>query len=144
MWINSQFSTHFLTFTKEDFNKNLYFCVMNGQLFLQEMSKFIYRNSPPEEFFRKGVLKRNFNEITLRYGCSPVNSLRIFRTFFLRTPLKGCFCIYNNTKVIFSNPCNAPKKNLSKVPEYHRKIKNIKWIPFLKLFGTMKRHVVIH
>ena len=41
-------------------------------------------------------LLRNFIEITLQHGCSPVNSLHIFRklflrTLFLRTPLEGCF-----------------------------------------------------
>ena len=32
----------------------------------------------------------SFTEITLRYGCSPVNLLYIFRTPFLRIPLNGC------------------------------------------------------
>ena len=37
-------------------------------------------------------LKSHFIEIPLRHGCSPVNLLHIFRTFFLlRTPLNGLF-----------------------------------------------------
>ena len=83
---------------------------MNGQLFIQEISKFIYRNSHPEVLLRKGVLKSNFIEITLWHGCSPLNLLHILRAIFLRTALKGCFFIYNNTKVICSNTCTAPKK----------------------------------
>ena len=62
------------------------------------------RSSNPEVFSRKGVLKKcsrftgehpcrsaisiklqsNFIEITLRYGCSPVNLLHIFRTPFYK------------------------------------------------------------
>ena len=73
------------------------------------------RSSRPEVFQEKGVLKicsiftrehpcrsaisiklqSNFIEITLRHGCSPVNLLRIFRNFFLKTPLDGCFCNTN-------------------------------------------------
>ena len=40
----------------------------------------------------------NFIEIALRYGCSPVNLLHIFRTSFLRTPLDGCFCLLETLK----------------------------------------------
>ena len=63
-----------------------------------------YRSSHPEVFLGKGVLKIcskftrehpcqsaisikllcNFITITLRYGCSPVNLLHIFRTSFLK------------------------------------------------------------
>ena len=31
-------------------------------------------------------LQRNFNEITLRHGCSPANLLHIFRTPFTKNP----------------------------------------------------------
>ena len=61
-----------------------------------------FRSSRPEVFLGKGVLKiyskftgehpcrsaisiklqRNFSEIALRHGCSPVNVLHIFRTPF--------------------------------------------------------------
>ena len=34
---------------------------------------------------RTAMLKCDFIEITLQYGCSPVNLLRLFRTCFLRT-----------------------------------------------------------
>ena len=74
---------------------------------LLSFSKYIplrHRSSRPEVFLRKGVLKicskfkgehpcqsaistkflRNFIEITLRHGCSPVNLLHIFRTPFLK------------------------------------------------------------
>ena len=82
-----------------------------------------YRSSHPEVFLVKGVLKfcskftgehpcrnmisikllRNFIEITLRHGCSPVNLLHIFRT-----PLGGYFWEYfhfrgNVVKQINSN-----------------------------------------
>ena len=36
-------------------------------------------------------MQRNFNEITLRHGCSSVNLEHIFRTLFLRTPLEDHF-----------------------------------------------------
>ena len=72
-----------------------------------------FRSSRPEVFLRKGVLKIyskftgehpyrsaisikllcNFIEIALRYGCSPVSLLHIFRKPFSRKPLGGCFCI---------------------------------------------------
>ena len=53
------------------------------------------RSSRLEVFLKKGVLKicskftgehpcRNFIEITLRHGCSPVNLLHIFRTPFFK------------------------------------------------------------
>ena len=42
-----------------------------------------YRSSLPEVFLRKGVLK-TCSKITLRYRCSPVNLLNIFRTPFLK------------------------------------------------------------
>ena len=74
----------------------------------------LFRSSRPEVFWGKGVLKicskltgegpcqsvisiklqRNFMEITLRHGCSPVNLLHIFRALLLRTPLNGCFCLF--------------------------------------------------
>ena len=64
----------------------------------------VFRSSRPEVFLGKGVLKicskftgehpcrsvnsikfqSNFIEIALRYGCSPVNLLQIFRTPFPR------------------------------------------------------------
>ena len=67
-------------------------------------SKNLFRSSHPEVFLRKGVLKIcskstgeypcqsvisikllwNFIEITLQYGCSPVNLLHIFRTLFFK------------------------------------------------------------
>ena len=77
------------------------------------LCKRIVRNNPPEVFLGKYVLEKcskftgentcrsvisikllcKFIKITLPHGCSPVNILHIFRTFFLRTPLEGCFCI---------------------------------------------------
>ena len=70
------------------------------------------RNSPPEVFLRKDVLKKcskftgenpyrsaisinlrgNSIEIKFRHECSPVNLLYIFKNFLLRIPLDGCFC----------------------------------------------------
>ena len=64
----------------------------------------LFRSSLPEVFLREGILKiciklaaehprrsvisitlqRNFIEIALRHGCSPVNLLHIFRTSFIK------------------------------------------------------------
>ena len=57
------------------------------------------RSSPSEVFLEKDVLnicskftgEHTLYWIALRYRCSPVNLLHIFRTFFLRTSFKGCF-----------------------------------------------------
>ena len=45
-------------------------------------------------------VRSNFTEITLRYGCSPVNLLYIFKTHFLRTPLDDCFCKWFEKKKV--------------------------------------------
>ena len=55
-----------------------------------------------EHAFRSAILIKllsNFIEITLGHGCSPVNLLHIFRHYFLRTLLEGCFwnCISSPT-----------------------------------------------
>ena len=74
----------------------------------------IFRSSRPEVFLGKSVLKicrkftgehpyrsaisiklqSNFNEITLRHGCSTVNLLHISEHLFLGTTLDGCFCVF--------------------------------------------------
>ena len=63
-----------------------------------------FRNSPPEVFWKYAAnlqentqcgsvisikLQNNFIEITLRYECSPVNLLNIFRTPFPRKTYGG-------------------------------------------------------
>ena len=73
-----------------------------GKTHPAQKMKYVFRSHHPEVFLRKGVLKiyskftgeqswwslisielqSNFIEITLRYGCSPVNLLHIFRTPF--------------------------------------------------------------
>ena len=56
----------------------------------------IYRRTPMPSC-RSAIsirVQNNFIEIALRYGCSPINLLHIFRTFFLGTPLGRCFCPY--------------------------------------------------
>ena len=74
-------------------------------LILKQLLPISCRSSHPELFLGKGVLKicskfkgehpcrsaisiklqSNFTEITLRYGCSPVNLRHIFRTPFLKS-----------------------------------------------------------
>ena len=81
--------------------RNIHFS--HKKAFCQKL-KCIFRSSPWEVFFRKGVLKIfskftgeypcrsavsikllcNFIEIALRHGCSPVNLLYIFLTPFPR------------------------------------------------------------
>ena len=39
-------------------------------------------------------MQSNFIEIALRYECSSVNLLHVFRKLYLRTPLDGCLCIW--------------------------------------------------
>ena len=83
----------------------------------------IFRCSPSEVFLGKGELKIcskfteelpyrsatsmkllcNFTEVALRYGCSPVNLLHIFRTPFLKNTSEGLLlyffkitCSHNN------------------------------------------------
>ena len=73
----------------------------------------IKRSGSPEVFLRKGILKicskftgehpcqsvisiklqSSFIEIALRHGCSPVNTLHIFRTPFPRNT-SGCVLLY--------------------------------------------------
>ena len=77
-----------------------------------------FRSSHSEVFLGKGVLKIcskftgehpcrsvisinllcNFNEITLRHGCSTVNLLHIFRTHFLMNT-SGCLPLKFNNKI---------------------------------------------
>ena len=85
----------------------------------------IYRNSRPEVFLRKSVLKicskftgehpcqsvisiklqSNFIEITLRHGCSPVNLLYIFRTPFPRNT--SGWLLLNIFKSFRKRSCNV-------------------------------------
>ena len=82
-------------------------------------------SSHPAEFLGKGALKicskvtgehpcrsaisiklrRNFIEIALRHGCSPVNLLHIFRTPFVKNTsgwlLKLMFYLYANEKTCY-------------------------------------------
>ena len=95
-------------------------CIIFEQLFL--LNNFpLFRNSPPDVFIEKGVLKLcskftgehlcrsvmliklfcNFTEITLGYGCSPVNSLHIFRTPFPKNTSKGRLLSVSRRKNIF-------------------------------------------
>ena len=38
------------------------------------------------------ILQDNFTEITIEHRCSSVDSLHIFRNFFLKTPQEDYFC----------------------------------------------------
>ena len=81
------------------------------------------RNSPPEVFLGKGVLKicgkfigehpyrsvisiklqSSFTEITLRHGCSPVNLLYIFRTSFPKKTSGMLLLAYRNLRSTLMN-----------------------------------------
>ena len=92
---------------------------LNGEVTWRYLQKSACRSIPPEVFLRKCVLKTctkftgehpyrreisikfhsDFIEIAVRHGCSPVNLLHIFKTFFpentsgwllLRMPSKYC------------------------------------------------------
>ena len=76
----------------------------------------IYRRTPiPKCDFNN--MQSNFIEITLRHGCSPVNLLYIFRTFFPqniseRLLLNGALCKKNNAWVLlnmdqYSQKCSS-------------------------------------
>ena len=77
---------------------------LEGDVYPFEIFIETIRNSPPDVFLRKVVLKIcskvtekhpcrgvicNFIEITLRHGSSPVNFLHIFRTHFLKDTSGG-------------------------------------------------------
>ena len=103
-----------------------------------------YRSSHPEVFIEKGVLKicskfteehqcqnaisiklqSNFIEILFRHGCSPVNSLHIFRTPFLKNTSRRLLLMVNTmmenkkgfTNIVISflrswshKPCSATR-----------------------------------
>ena len=78
-----------------------------------------FQKHSPEVFYKKNVL-RNFTKFTgkhlcqslfinkvaglrpatllkkrLLYRCFPVNFVKLLRTLFYRTPLDGCFCVWN-------------------------------------------------
>ena len=82
---------------------------------LRHMLHCIFRNSRPDVFLVKGVTKNmqkidrgtllpkcdfnlqsNFNEITLRHGCFPVNLLHIFKIPFSKNT-SGWLLLYFNT-----------------------------------------------
>ena len=52
--------------------------------------------------------KRDFNNLTLRYGCSPVNLMYIFRTPFPKNPSGELFLILT----LISYPCYRKELNL--------------------------------
>ena len=55
-----------------------------------------------ENTHAKVRFQKNFIEIALRHGCSPVNLMHIFKTPFEGTPLGGCFW-----KLLFIPQVNA-------------------------------------
>ena len=96
---NSTFEARLVRFYKQD----------RVTIFIKYLQPRTGRNSPPEVFLRKGVLKisskftgehpcqsviliklqSNFIEITLRHRYFPVNLLHIFRTPFPRNTIGG-------------------------------------------------------
>ena len=70
------------------------------------ISRTLFRNNRPEVFLGKGVLKiySKFIEITLRYGCSPVNLLHIFRTPFPKNTFGWVF-LFDDVKVLIFFSC---------------------------------------
>ena len=80
--------------------------VLLGKGFLKIFNKFT--GARPYRSVISKTLQSNFIEITLRYGCSPVNLLYIFRAPFLRNTSGGlllydvifiCYEIQSNLKV---------------------------------------------
>ena len=83
----------------------------------------VTRSSPPEAFLGKGdpkicskytgespcqsvisiKLRKNFIEIALQHGCSPVNLLHIFRTHFHKKTSGGLLLCYPYEKLPFEN-----------------------------------------
>ena len=55
-------------------------------------------------------LQSNFIEITLQYGCSPVNLLHIFRTPFLKNTSGGLLLYFETFVRFFSDGKNKPMK----------------------------------
>ena len=85
-----------------------------GKMCSENMQQIYRRISMPKCDFNS-----NFIEIKLRYGCSPVNLLLIFRTpfpknpsgwllpFILRKRLLNSFILFCNTlKMLYLNPAN--------------------------------------
>ena len=88
---------------------------------LQQQSLKLFTSSRPEVFLRKAVLKicskftgehpcrsvisvklqSNFIEITLRYGCSPVHLLYIFRAHFSRNTSWWLLLTIKNLKMCY-------------------------------------------
>ena len=109
----------------------IYYSAVSLPVFESDIS----RNSHPEVFLEKGVLKIcskftgehpcqsvisikllcNFIEITLRHGCSPVNSMHIFRTPFLKNPsgrlLLHIWHYLVSNKNLWKNINNIPEHN---------------------------------
>ena len=95
--------------------KNAYNQYSKFDAYIQYSKLWISRSSHPEVSLEKGVLKIcskfigelpcwsvisvkllcNFIEITLRYGCSPVDLLHIFRTPFPKNTSDGLFLIFH-------------------------------------------------
>ena len=50
----------------------------------------------------------NFIEVTLRHGCSPVNLLHIFRTFFLKNTSEWLFLSVAFKGTAFGKKINLP------------------------------------
>ena len=83
-----------------------------GKFVLEICTKFTGEHSYRSEIWKK--LQSDFIETTLRHGYSPVNLLHIIFSehFFLRTPLEGCFWIYNVNQLVFHKRLYTQVKDL--------------------------------
>ena len=105
--------------------------------FLVKRASRTFRSNPPQAFLEKDVLKIcskftgerscqsvisikllwNFIEITLWHGCSPVNLLHIFRTFFPKIT-SGGLLLYLGPQIWHLMPIEM--KNLAKISAFKR------------------------
>ena len=126
---------------------NVKLCIVT--LYNASIKYIIFRNSSPEVFWGKGVLKIyskftgehpcrnvisikllcNFIEIPFRHVCSPVNLLFIFSEYlFLRTPLECCFC-NSSSKSMYSITARACSQIFELI--FTHVLSHFKTFPFL-------------
>ena len=86
-WFTSRYKILENVFVKCDF--------LNGRFRTRSSSQEVFLGGGVLNLYRKFIehpYQRQCKKKSLWHGCSPVNLLYIFKTFFLRAPLKGYFC----------------------------------------------------